>query len=117
MGADRLLYVREWAGSTGSGKAIIATTKNTDEFISIDEVTVSPRGRKKVIDTDLANLFTKLSEGQAVRLSAKFGNVPREQRAAVSQVIRKHWNHVRTDACRIDYTPEGVPQVRIKAGA
>jgi hypothetical protein len=85
-----------------------------DEFISIDEVTVSPRGRKKVIDPALADLLKKLGAGQAVRLSSKFGAVPREQRPAVSQVIRKHWSHVRTDACRIDYSPEGVPQVRIK---
>jgi hypothetical protein len=89
----------------------------SDEFISIDEVTVSPRGRKKVIDPALADLFTRLPEGQAVRLTSKFGSVPREQRAAVSQVIRKHWAHVRNDVCRIDYTPEGVPQVRQKAGA
>jgi hypothetical protein len=99
------------------GEGIIATTKNTDEFISIDEVTVSPRGRKKVIDPALTDLFSRLPEGQAVRLTAKFGAVPKEQRAAVSQVIRKHWMHVRQDGCRIDYTPEGVPQVRQKAGA
>lgn len=92
----------------------MAAAKTGDEFISIDEVTVSPRGRKKVIDATLAEMLGKLSEGQAVRLSGKFGNVPKAQRAAVSQVIRKHWTHVRTDACRIDYTPEGVPQVRVK---
>jgi hypothetical protein len=34
---------------------------------------------------------------------------------SVDEVTRKHWTHTRTDACRIDYTPEGVPQVRIKA--
>jgi hypothetical protein len=93
------------------------TTKATDEFISVDEVTVSPRGRKKIIDADLAELLGRLKAGQAVRLSAKFGNVPAEKRPAVSQVIRKHWQHARTDQCRIDYTPEGVPQVRIKANA
>jgi nucleoid DNA-binding protein len=93
----------------------MATTKMGDEFISVDEVTVSPRGRKKVIDQSLADLLGKLKEGQAVRLAGKFGNVPAEKRPAVSQVIRKHWGHVRTDACRIDYTPEGVPQVRVKA--
>jgi hypothetical protein len=92
----------------------MAASKSTDEFISIEEVTVSPRGRKKVIDESLANLLKQVKTGQAVRLSAKFGNVPREQRPTVSQVIRKHWGHVRTDACRIDYSPEGVPQVRIK---
>lgn len=93
------------------------TAKQSDEFISIDDVTVSPRGRKKVIDSALAEMLGKLKDGQAVRLSGKFGAVPREQRAAVSQVIRKHWTHTRTDDCRIDYTPEGVPQVRIKAKA
>jgi hypothetical protein len=91
------------------------SSKAADEFISVDEVTVSPRGRKKVIDPALAELLGKVKAGQAVRLTAKFGSVPREQRPAVSQVIRKHWTHVRADACRIDYSPEGVPQVRIKS--
>lgn len=86
----------------------------SDEFISIDDVAVSPRGRKKVIDPELAETLGRLGEGQAVRLAAKFGEVPRDQRQNVSQVIRKHWAHVRTDQCRIDYSPEGVPQVRIK---
>jgi hypothetical protein len=95
----------------------VPTAKQSDEFISIDDVTVSPRGRKKVIDSALAEMLGKLKDGQAVRLSGKFGAVPREQRAAVSQVIGKHWTHTRTDDCRIDYTPEGVPQVRIKAKA
>jgi hypothetical protein len=63
----------------------------------------------------LANLLAKVKAGQAVVLRGKFGNVPTAKRPAVSQVIRKHWTHTRTDACRIDYTPEGVPQVRIKA--
>jgi len=99
----------------GRTTTIMPASKSTDEFISVEEVTVSPRGRKKVIDSTLTDLFTRLPEGKAVRLTSKFGAVPKAQRAAVSQVIRKHWEHVRNDACRIDYTPEGVPQVRQKA--
>lgn len=93
------------------------TNKANDEFISIDEVTVSPRGRKKIIDAELAEVLGKVTAGKAVVLRGKFGNVAADKRPAVSQTIRKHWAHVRSDQCRIDYTPEGVPQVRMKATA
>ena len=87
-----------------------------DEFISIEEVTVSPRGRKKVIDSELANILSKIPAGKAVRLSAKFGEVPADSRPKVSQIIRKHWEHVHGDnSCRINYSPEGIPQVFSKS--
>jgi len=94
----------------------MATSKQVqDEIISVDEITVSPRGRKKVIDSGLADKLAAIKPGQAAALRGTFGAVPAEQRAKVSQVIRKHWEHVRSDVCRINYSPEGVPQVSIKA--
>jgi hypothetical protein len=86
----------------------------SDEFISEDEVSVSPRGRKVEIMPDLAATLKKVQPGKAVRLSATFGEVPKEKRATVSSVIRKHWRHVRADEPRIDYNTAGVPQVRVK---
>lgn len=86
----------------------------SDEIISADDVIVSPRGRKAEIMPDLAALLKKVKATDAVRLSGTFGNVPKEKRAQVSQIIRKHWRHVRNDDCRIDYDTNGVPQVRVR---
>jgi hypothetical protein len=86
----------------------------SDEFISEDEVQVSPRGRKVEINPNLAATFKKIKPGQAARLTETFGSVPKAQRATVSTVIRKHWRHVREDDCRIDYTADGIPQVRVR---
>ncbi len=90
------------------------TAKQEDKVISVSEIVTSPRGRKKVITPALAEKLRDLRAGQAVALAGTFGNVPMAQRTKVSQVIRKHWNHVRDDACRIQYSPEGVPQVSVK---
>lgn len=86
-----------------------------DEFITEAEVQVSPRGRKVEINPDLAATFKKMKPGQAARLTETFGPVPKAQRATVSTVIRKHWRHVREDDCRIDYTVDGIAQVRVRA--
>ena len=86
-----------------------------DEFISAEDVVVSPRGRKLEINPELAATLKKLKVGQAVRLSDTIGPVSKEKRATVSTVIRKHWRHVREDAIRIDYATDGVPQVRVRA--
>jgi hypothetical protein len=91
-----------------------ANRKAEDEVISVEEVRVSPRGRRKVINAELAEKLSGIKSGQAVALRATFGAVPADQRPKVSQMIRKHWTHVRTDACRIAYTPEGIPQVMAK---
>ncbi len=90
------------------------TPQVTDDFIAIEEVTVSPRGRKKNIDKALADKLASVPTDRAIALRATFGEVPQDERAKVSQIIRKHWHHVRTDQCRINYSPEGVPQVYVK---
>lgn len=86
-----------------------------DEFIDAAEVQVSPRGRKPVLNADLLSTLAKVKSGQAVRLASTFGEVPADQRAAVSAVIRKHWAVAHPDVKpRIDFTPNGVPQVRAR---
>jgi hypothetical protein len=85
-----------------------------DEIINADEIEISPRGRKVEIDPTLAAKLAKLKAGQGLRLTDTFGEVPKSKRATVSTIIRKHWKHVRNDAVRIDYTPAGVPQVRVR---
>ena len=86
-----------------------------DQFIPADSVKVSPRGRKKVLNPDLLATLKKVTPKQGVALKGTFGNVPKAERPAVSATIRKHWREVRTDEVRIDFTPEGVPQVRVRA--
>lgn len=86
-----------------------------DEFIDVSEVQTSPRGRKPVLDADLLATFKKVPADKAVRLVKTFGAVPREQRPSVSAVIRKHWAVAHPNVKpRIDFTPEGVPQVRAR---
>lgn len=85
-----------------------------DEVIEIEDISVSPRGRKPEINSALADTLSKVPAGKAIRLAGTFGNVPQADRAKVSQSIRKHWAHVRPDGCRINYSSEGVPQVSVK---
>lgn len=87
----------------------------TDQIISAADVKVSPRGRQATLNGDLLDLFQKLEPGQAALLTGSFGEVEKAKRSTVSATIRRHWDHVRKDdEMRIDYTPEGVPQVRVK---
>ena len=87
-----------------------------DEFISISELEVMPRGRKTVLNGDLMDTLASLTAGKAVRLSKAFGEVPKAKRPAVSASIRKHWqalNHA--GEISVAYTLTGVPQAYIKA--
>ena len=88
-----------------------------DEFISEDDVQVSPRGRTVQLDADLVKLLKKLTPGKAVRLTDSIGPVDATKRPTVSGTIRKNFKgaHGPDAVCRIDYTPEGIPQVRFKA--
>ncbi len=85
-----------------------------NEIISIEEVEVQSRGRKKVIDAELANDLANLVPGQAIVLSETFGQVKPSKRSQIAQTIRKHWADVRGDKCRIDWTADGVAQVRVR---
>jgi hypothetical protein len=96
-------------GSRNKEKVIMS-----DEIISADEVVVSPRGRKIELIPELCESLKALKKGQALRLATTIGEVPKEKRSAVSQMVRKHWRHVRNDDLRIDYDMKGVPQVRVK---
>jgi hypothetical protein len=86
-----------------------------DEIISAEDVVVSPRGRKAELDPALIAQFKALKVGQAIVLNDYYGEVPKAERSKVSQQMRKHWVVARQDGIRIDYTPAGVPQVRVKA--
>jgi len=86
-----------------------------DEFIPADQVEVSPRGRKKVLNADLLDVLAKVTPDQGVALRGTFGEVAKADRPAVSATIRKHWQEIRSDDVRIDFSLRGVPQVRVRA--
>jgi hypothetical protein len=85
-----------------------------DEIIPADQVTPSPRGRHIEKNKELLDAFEHLKPWQAMRLGNTFGEVSRSDRNKVSHIIRRHWELVRKDAPRIDFSPEGIPQVRVR---
>jgi hypothetical protein len=74
----------------------------------------SLRGRHIEKNKELLDAFEHLKPWQAMRLGNTFGEVSREDRNKVSHIIRRHWELVRKDAPRIDFSPEGIPQVRVR---
>jgi len=86
-----------------------------DEFISADSVQVSPRGRKKVLIVELLETLAKVTPKQGVALKGTFGAVAKSDRPTVSATIRKHWAEVQAGECRVDFSPEGFAQVRVRA--
>lgn len=90
---------------------------NTDAFIDVSEVQTSPRGRKPVLMPELVTLLGSIPAGKAARLEKTFGKVAKDDRAAVSAVIRKHWKaaHGEQSKPRIDFTIDGIPQVRARS--
>ena len=88
---------------------------SADEFIAADAVQVSPRGRKKILNQDLLATLAKVTPSQGVALKGTFGKVAKQDRPAVAATIRKHWREIREDEVRIDFTPEGIAQVRVRA--
>ena len=87
----------------------------TNEFIDADLVEVSPRGRHKILNADLLETLKKITPKQGVILKGDFGVVVKKDRPTVSATIRKHWNEVRSDEVRIDFSPAGYAQVRVRA--
>jgi len=85
-------------------------------IISEDEVQRTPRGRKAVYDPELIELLSTLTPGSAARLDG-LQEENKDKRSAVSAHIRKHFSAAQGDEvkCRVEYTADGVPQVRFQA--
>ena len=94
-------------------KAIPSTL--TDDVISNDDVEVSPRGRRKILDKNLLAILGKVTPTHGVALGSTFGEVAKDDRPAVSASLRKHFLEVHPGkVARIDFTRAGVPQVRMR---
>lgn len=85
-----------------------------DEIISVDEIIASPRGKHIEKNYELIEAMRHLKPWQAMRLGSSFGKVDKEERNKVSHIIRRHWSAARDDLPRIDFSPEGIPQVRVR---
>ena len=85
-----------------------------DEFIPADQVEVSPRGRKKILNADLLDTLAQVTPDRGVVLKGAFGVVAKTDRPAVSATIRKHWSEIRSEDVRIDFSPAGYAQVRVR---
>ena len=85
-----------------------------DEFISPAEFVKSARGRKTTWNEALIATLAKVTEKQGVILRDSIGEVTREDRPAVSAMIRKHWRRDRTDEPSISFSNTGVPQVEVR---
>jgi len=85
-----------------------------NEVIPADEVVPSPRGKHIDQDDELVESFKTLKEWEALRLGRTFGRVKKEERSKVAHIIRRHWRLAREDSPRIDFSPEGVAQVRVR---
>lgn len=83
-----------------------------DAIISADEVETSRRGRVATYDENLLDLLSKVKPGQAVRLEGTYGQVEKADRQKIGADIRKHWAEVHDTKPRVDFSPEGVPQVQ-----
>ena len=87
----------------------------TDDVVANDDVEVSPRGRRKILDLSLVAILRKVTPTHGVALGSTFGEVDKEDRPAVSASLRKHFGEAHPGkVARIDFTKAGVPQVRMR---
>ena len=95
-------------------KDVIYYTTDKDEVIPVDEVIPSPRGKHLPRDEELIESLRTPKPWEALRLGSTFGQVEKDDRNRVSHLIRRHWELARDDSPRIDFSPDGVPQVRVR---
>jgi len=83
--------------------------------ITEDEIKVSPRGRRKVLDPNLLEALRHVKPGQPVVLEM-FGSVTdKADKQTVGASIRRHWREIRNDESRIDFAPgTGEVQVQVR---
>lgn len=86
-----------------------------DEIIEVKEIIPSPRGKKLNFDEALLETLKRLPNNKAVRLAGTFGKVPSEDRQKVTHSIKRHWGLVRSDKPSVNFSPEGIPQVSVRA--
>lgn len=88
-------------------------------LISPEEVTTLPRGRKPNLNPKVTAVLEQLSDNpeKVLVVDDLWGKVSTDDRARVRAEIRKHWKALTggESGIRVRYSPEGFPQVDIKA--
>jgi len=88
------------------------------EVIEETEITQVSRGRQSQVDTVLIEAFSKLQKGKAIRIPQlqcdPKGEGYRNEKARVSAMLRTAMRAAGQSDFAIVFTPEGVPQVKIK---
>jgi hypothetical protein len=84
-------------------------------IIKVSEIKKAPRGRQPNIREDLLKVFKQVKPGQAVVLDEEFGNVSKEDRSKVQQIVRTHWERVHDTKPSINFSEDGVMQVSHRA--
>ena len=99
----------------------MATNKSNGwdfEEIDASDVTGVARGRKSNVDPALVDALRGLSAGRAIRISSQKldPNAPnyRNEKARVSAMLRTAMRSAGHDSFSIVFSPEGVPQIKIK---
>jgi hypothetical protein len=99
----------------------MAMNKNSGwdfEEIDASEVTGVARGRKSNVDPALIDALRGLSAGKAIRipsqrLDPKADNY-RNEKARISAMLRTAMKAAGHDSFSIVFSPEGVPQIKVK---
>lgn len=98
-----------------------STKRPAFETISVADVVKSPRGRQAELDDVLLDAFATITDDEtALRLngydSVSLGIGPdgKDNRAKVSNVIRKNWDHVdgQMYKSKVNFATDGTPQVQ-----
>lgn len=88
------------------------------EEIPEDQVVGVPRGRKSNVDPDLVAALRTLKSGRAVRIGAlkldPTSSTYKVDKARVSATLRSAMRSAGHSAFGIIWSPEGVPQVKVK---
>lgn len=105
----------------------MATSKSKFQVVPASNVVKARRGRTAVYDGVFLDQLrevdpTILAEGAAILLTddkwtvdpTLEGDALTKAKNGIAPNIRKHWERAFDRACRIDWTPEGQPQVRHK---
>lgn len=99
----------------------MATNKNNGwdfEEISESEVTGVPRGRKSNVDPELVNGLRTLAKGRAIRIPSQAldpqADNYKTEKARVSAMLRTAMRTAGHDDFSIIFSPEGVPQIKLK---
>jgi hypothetical protein len=117
FGFGILFFVGEQAPTTETRRTTIMSDFDF-EIIEETQITRVPRGRKSNIDPAMVDAFRALKKGKAVRITSMKldpkAPTYKTDKARVSASLRSAIRRAGHEDFAIEFSPEGVPQVRLK---